>query len=372
MKAQKKHMKRNNQSKYVKKQNMKQAGITLIALVVTIIVLLILAGVTIGMATSNTGIFKRASNAADTWNESRGKENAALASWEGAIDEHAGAGTNPNTSTGGAVNITKNGQKVDISQITSVYGEKVDYKPTTDQSGVYRIFYYDAAGDFGPAGTLYLKRDWTANDTKLDGHSSATSTTYTEARHTANGDKNALDTMKRMNKKWGEQRSTAENANEHEAMWLCDKTQWEKYVDSSKADYAIGSPSVEMYCASYNSVSHSVGNYQLGATYRATDAPGYIYTIGGTEASKAGTDADNDYCSGNDTVDYAKYNSMYCGKDGAKGSYWWWLASPSASGSSNVCHVSGYNAILVYNNGYSYIGVCPLVSLKSGVSLTIE
>ena len=41
MKAQKKHMKRNNQSKYVKKQNMKQAGITLIALVVTIIVHLV-------------------------------------------------------------------------------------------------------------------------------------------------------------------------------------------------------------------------------------------------------------------------------------------------------------------------------------------
>lgn len=41
MKAQKKHMKRNNQSKYVKKQNMKQAGITLIALVVTFIVFLV-------------------------------------------------------------------------------------------------------------------------------------------------------------------------------------------------------------------------------------------------------------------------------------------------------------------------------------------
>ena len=382
MKAQKKHMKRNNQSKYVKKQNMKQAGITLIALVVTIIVLLILAGVTIGMATSNTGIFKRASNAADTWNESRGKENAALASWEGAIDEHAGAGTNPNTSTGGAVNITKNGQKVDISQITSVYGEKVDYKPTTDQSGVYRIFYYDAAGDFGPAGTLYLKRDWTANDTKLDGHSSATSTTYTEARHTANGDKNALDTMKRMNKKWGEQRSTAENANEHEAMWLCDKTQWEKYVDSSKADYAIGSPSAEMYCASYNSVSHSVGNYTLGATYRATSAPGYIYTIGGTEASKAGTDADNDYWTGDNTVDYAKYNSMYCGQGGAKGDYRWWLGSPSAGASSSVCSVNGFGAILNRSSGgsasfYNYgdsgnNGVCPLVSLKSGVPLIIQ
>ena len=322
------------------------------------------------MATSNTGIFKRASNAADTWNESRGKENAALASWEGAIDEHAGAGTNPNTSTGGAVNITKNGQKVDISQITSVYGEKVDYHPSTDTTGVYRIFYYDAAGDFGPAGTLYLKRDWTANDTTLYGHSSATSTTYTEARHTADGDKNAYETMKRMNKKWGKQRSTAENANEHEAMWLCDKTQWEKYVDSSKADYAIGSPSAEMYCASYNSVSHSVGNYTLGATYRATDAPGYIYTIGGTEASKAG--ANNDYWTGNDAVDYAKYNSMYCEQGGAKGSYWWWLASPSAYDSNYVCFVYGDNANLGTSSDSYGRGVCPLVSLKSGVQLTIE
>lgn len=63
----------------------KERGITLVALVVTIIVLLILAGVTIGMATSNTGIFKRASNAADTWNDARAHENYALNSYNGAM-----------------------------------------------------------------------------------------------------------------------------------------------------------------------------------------------------------------------------------------------------------------------------------------------
>ena len=49
-------------------------GITLIALVVTIVVLLILAGITINMLFSNGGIFKTAKDAANTWNEATSNE----------------------------------------------------------------------------------------------------------------------------------------------------------------------------------------------------------------------------------------------------------------------------------------------------------
>mgnify|MGYP000232865928 CR=1 FL=1 len=49
--------------------NRKEQGITLIALVVTIVVLLILAGITINMLFSNGGIFKTAQDAANAWNE---------------------------------------------------------------------------------------------------------------------------------------------------------------------------------------------------------------------------------------------------------------------------------------------------------------
>ncbi len=45
----------------------KERGITLIALVVTIIVLLILAGVAISLTIGQGGIFQRAQNAANTW-----------------------------------------------------------------------------------------------------------------------------------------------------------------------------------------------------------------------------------------------------------------------------------------------------------------
>ena len=47
------------------KKNVK--GITLIALVVTVIVLLILAGVAINLTVGDNGLFRRAQNAADTW-----------------------------------------------------------------------------------------------------------------------------------------------------------------------------------------------------------------------------------------------------------------------------------------------------------------
>ena len=120
-----------------------------------------------------------------------------------------------------------------------------------------------------------------------------------------------------------------------------------------------------MYVASYNQVSHSIGNYTLGATYgAATSYPGYIYTVNGTQQNSGR------YTNSN-TLDYTGYNSMYCGKNGSKGDYYWWLASPSAYYSNYVCFVYGSNASL-YNNNFSYAsGVCPLVSLKSGIKLII-
>lgn len=56
-----------------------QKGITLIALVITIIVLLILAGVTIAMLTGNNGILKKATDATDATGQAEAKEAVQLA-----------------------------------------------------------------------------------------------------------------------------------------------------------------------------------------------------------------------------------------------------------------------------------------------------
>ena len=70
----------------------KQKGITLIALVITIIVLLILAGVSIATLTGQNGILTQANNAKENSEISEEKEAVSLA-YTGVIAEKKGEGT---------------------------------------------------------------------------------------------------------------------------------------------------------------------------------------------------------------------------------------------------------------------------------------
>lgn len=58
--------------------NKSNKGITLIALVITIIVLLILAGITLSMLTGDNGILKKAQNAKGNWSMAQAKEQIEL------------------------------------------------------------------------------------------------------------------------------------------------------------------------------------------------------------------------------------------------------------------------------------------------------
>ena len=64
----------------------KERGITLVALVVTIIVLLILAGVAISLTISDNGIFTRARRAADTWVNAEQNETKTMDEFNTAFD----------------------------------------------------------------------------------------------------------------------------------------------------------------------------------------------------------------------------------------------------------------------------------------------
>ena len=216
----------------------------------------------------------------------------------------------------------------------------------------YRIFYVDTKGNFGDgANTIYLKADYKTNTTLTDYIS-----------YVPEG--NDLEVYKKMNPSWAAKRGSIApaswNKNERAAAWLCSPSQWTDYLDSTKATYAIGAPSVEMYVASYNDVPHTKGNYKLGATYRATSYPGYIYTLNG----KQSTISNSDYYTGDNTLDNQGYNNMY-----SKSSYWW-LASPSSGNSDIACSVNSSN---LSNNYYYYAyGVGPLVSLPSTFTVEVE
>ena len=266
-----------------------------------------------------------------------------------------------NVSTTCTVTVTKTRISVTAEQIAAnpekYYGQVAQNYTQGDLT--YRIFYVDKENKFGDgANTIYLKADY-----------KTTTTLSSYISYTPTG--SDLEKYKKMNPSWAAQRGSNTsnwNNNEHAASWLCSPSQWTTYVDSSKANYAIGGPSVEMYVESYNQVSHNQeGNYTLGATYRDTSAPGYIYTLNGAQS----TISNSDYWTGIDSLDYKGYNSMYAGKNGKKSGYWW-LASPSSRSSNRVGYVDGYSASLDSNSYDITRGAGPLVSLKSGIQVEIE
>lgn len=92
-------------------------GITLIALVITIVVLVILAGVAINLSLSNNGIFNRAKQAREDYKHATNEEQSGLANVEKAMDEIAGGGTT--------------NSPAEIKEIAGVKGGDYFEKPTT-------------------------------------------------------------------------------------------------------------------------------------------------------------------------------------------------------------------------------------------------
>ena len=127
-----------------------QAGITLIALVVTIVVLLILAGVTINAVFSDRGIIKKAQDAQNKANESVQKDMEQINALENWLNENTGEGNKEvNISTlVGKEAVTKNTKAVDAygNKITIPKGFKVLAHGTEAGSATYTY-----SGDTIPA-----------------------------------------------------------------------------------------------------------------------------------------------------------------------------------------------------------------------------
>ncbi len=388
-----------------KRMQKNRKGITLIALVITIVVLLILAGVTIATLTGDNGILNQAGKAKDKTTEAESIERvqvevAGSYGIDGTIDKeqlnknlkningliyNGNALSDSNKIANLPATVTLNGYDIEINSNGGVekipeiiaeiranpqdyYGKKVtNYKASDSDTNTYRIFYVDKDNYFKDGyNTIYLKADFSSTSYNLNNYASYDS---------------ANTKVRTMNPLWATERGTSESGwytNEKAAAYLCSPVTednyttttslpWNGYYNSENANYVIGGPSVEMYVKSYNQAYNGITDsnvYTLGATYRATSAPGYIYTLNGAQS----TISNSDYWTGTDSLNYTRYNSMYCGKTEngtASKTGYWWLASPSAANSGNVCSVSGNGAALGNNYCDNGDGVSPLVSLKS-------
>ena len=220
--------------------------------------------------------------------------------------------------------------------LQSHIGDLVEYNPTA--GGKWRIFYYDEAGEFGTAGKLYLKRDFVSNDTTLSSYKSYTPSTQ------------GLEIMKAMNPKWRDSSySSIDLENEHCVAWICDSKNWTNYK-TTEADYAIGSPSVEMYMKAFN-VWKTGNKDATNLICKVENANGYSVGANGTYKANSG------WYTADDTIE-AGLNNIFM----TAGTNYWWLASPSSRTNEFVLFVDCNHARVDTLSAATY-GVCPVVSL---------
>ena len=371
------------------KEKKRQAnkGITLIALVVTIVVLIILATVSILAVFGDNGIIARAQTAKDTHQKGKADETNTLddyASYIGNyLDGKGGSSGGGTTKPAEGITATVEGKTVTITKdnVATYLGKVVtNYVPTATTVAVgtntytvsnnYRLYYVDFDGKYGEKNGVYLKADCTNKNYALP----ITDTTASTA------DNVKIKALNPSLYKDGATSPTASQENMKAVTFLTNTNNWNSLKTGAsiadKVNYVVGAPSVEMMMDSYNTKyglkDKAINIEELTAdTERAKLV--YQYTSGDL-GYKVGPCHDNG-------TEYDYYTSDYSVKTDATidsmyypgNSQYYWLASPSALGTTNVLYVvrlnGGYVASYVYNPDYAF---CPLVSLKSTVSLQLQ
>ena len=408
----------------IKKQN----GITLIALVVTIVVLLILAGVTITMVLGEDGIIAQAKLAATKTQEAEKKQEEDLQNLVEQLDKILDEDLTPPETGKTANDLTEDNYGDYVN-----YGIDLDSNPNTAD---WRIFYvgngtlngkeekhvYLIAADYVPNSCKELeeaKGPEKANMTVYSGEGYDNCTCIWEynngnpqiAYHCNDGHNTELNASKpqcsfpdlfipngtHCNTRYycSEHVGTGEigqaNANSRCASALQCTGNWSSFKDGAQngtsnpdkdyVEYAIGGPTLEMWVESWDQVH--------GDDDSEGEKTGKTLYVNGSDGTKTGYYVgDNSSCTtyysdlsstpGYDDTLYFPHKTYQNLKlfdtttpdSGGKASCnGYWLSSPSANGSSSlmVVYFSGNVGDISFN---SYCGVRPVVCLKSDVKLT--
>ena len=398
-------------------KKLNQRGITLIALVITIIVLLILAGVSIAMLTGQNGILAQAQKAKTTTDNKSAEEKVKLAVMAARSQSETGAleadklvtevttnyGGQAETTAGGfPVTVTIDGKSFTVSSTgevtatgdstpnppvptptdgisakniadmddkTNIYGAKVTGytlpSGTTTDVG-WKIFYADNSN-------IYLIADNYVERTNLPGSTGGTTShqpndgnsSYARTAYFSNilndyvtGSARITDNkLKALNNDYFNTKGfTSTNSNMKSVAYMMDTTAWNSKFKGNKAEYAIGGPTVELLFKSYN------GKY--GTTYESQAIESSDKTNTGYQIRKTSKDTWANYVSSMLTTNDSLYVITKTSDALA-----YWLASPSAASTNYVMYVScdgdvSYDGYRSNSNGFR-----PLVCLQSNVTL---
>ena len=104
-----------------KLKNKQEKGITLIALVVTIIIMLILAGISIKLAIDNNGVIENAKEAKDQYEQAQANDESGLNDLSSELRRQLGANRNNNSGSGGSGSTGSTGSTVEGVPIPNGY-----------------------------------------------------------------------------------------------------------------------------------------------------------------------------------------------------------------------------------------------------------
>ncbi len=370
-----------------------ERGITLVALIITIIVLVILAAVSIA-AVYNSKIVEYAINGAQDYTTQAVQENQIMRGTEGIIQSginrineivNQGEDGVNQENTELTVSITQNGTAINItkSNLGQYLGRVVDYTPSNPgteygTSTTYKLFYIDYDNKYGDgAGTIYLKAEHDGKTVQLSSklNNNGTSSDYTDDYYETTDD---MAVMKKLNPEWAKTTdATTLKTNGYASWWIADPTQWTGWKDNTKSsyiNYVVGSPSLEMYVDSYNAYLTAHPTAYPNGTKSGTNYAKKLeckYSSPGYKIGLVGNNYSNN--SGNSIAGHSliasSTESMY--NPGSLKSFW--LASPSARDATyGLFFVDGYYSYVYFSNRTCTFAVCPLVSLKSNVPLSFK
>ena len=351
----------------MKKKINGEKGITLIALVITIIILLILAGISIS-ALTNQGLFKNAKITQNATEKAEAEQGKILNEYEDEINKYL---SNSDKTEGKLVDASAIAKATDTEKATNYYGKTVTgYTPVNGTTVGWKIFYADESN-------IYLIADDYVEPEKLPASTTASGAVTTNKPNItgkeypkgafftnilndySTGSARVTDAkIKALNNSFFSQNFTSANDNMKAVAYMLDTKAWETFKDSanndtSKSEYVIGGPTVEMLFKSYNQ-KHPGKNYEA----KATNATGYQIRVN-----------EGDWKNYADSADYLNTTDTLYVLPSSKGANAMWLAGPFADGIYRVMGVYADGSV-GYDGYYStYIGFRPLVCLKSGIKL---
>ncbi len=325
---------------------MKNKGITLIALVITIIVLLILAGITINLTIGEHGILIMAKQAGKNYQNAAEYEQGAIGNFFNeaqniiAGGNGNGTGTNPGD-TGRPTSVVELGDTL----ISNYYGDRVNYSANGIED--WKLFYKDANGE-----VFIIASDCIpASKVPTASTGSVTSGDYNVYWNTVPTFQSNWSTNANLFIQPFQLRSNYDNSKV--VSTLLNTNNWGSFVNTNYADLAIGGPTVRMFASSYDEKSGTNYLGRLGASDY-----GVTYSKNAPDTPLINIDTSDELYFPH--TDYVGTNCGYV------------LATPHGAGTTLnkpnvICTVQYTNGLNSMSINLNKFGIRPVVHLKTGI-----